>query len=165
MTTDMTAGLSFAFAPGYAPGVALHPNTLLAPSDVARAWGMSSANVTLMIREGRLPAERDEETGRYGIRAAELDRRPIVTEIDGPASQLRKASKEQVAELRRRSKILGAAESKRLAAEQERNAYIVELYEAGVDPIDIGRQLPGEFGAEHMHRSTVHRIIREYRRE
>lgn len=156
-------------APSYPPGMPLDPNTPLAPSDVARAWGMSPANVTLMIRDGKLPAERDEETGRYSILAAELSRRPIVVEIDGPAAEAGKVTPDEAAELARLQAVLDEAEQARRDAEQARDAYIAYLAdsegEVRRDPIDVGRYLPGDprRRAEHMHRSTVHRIVAEQR--
>jgi len=156
-------------APSYPPDMPLDPDTWLAPSDVARAWGMSPANVTLMIRDGKLPAERDEETGRYSVKAAELSRRPIVVEIDGPAAEAGKVAPEEAAELQRRQAVIDEAERALADAIQDRDAYIAYLAdsegEVRRDPIDVGRYLPGDprRRAEHMHRSTVHRIVAEQR--
>lgn len=158
------------FATSYPPAMPLDPDTLLAPSDVALAWGMSTSNVTLLIRDGKLPADRDEETGRYWIRAAELAARPVVNEIDGPAEAAGKVTAEEAAELARLQAALDEAERVRLECEQERDAYIAYLADSEGDgprrdPIDVGRYLPGDQRrrAEHMHRSTVHRIVREQR--
>lgn len=155
-------------APGYSPDMPLDPDTLLAPSDVARAWGMSTSNVTLMIRDGKLPAEQDEK-GRYSIKAAELAARPIVVEIDGPAAEAGRVTAEEAAELQRLQSALDEAEQARRDAEQARDAYIAYLADSDGDvrrdPIDVGRYLPGDprRRAEHMHRSTVHRIVSEQR--
>jgi hypothetical protein len=157
-----------ASAPGYPPDMPLDPDTLLAPSDVARAWGMSTGNVTLMIRDGKLPAERDEQ-GRYSIKAAELSARPIVVEIDGPAAEAGKVTPEEAAELQRRQAVIDEAEQALADAIQDRDAYVAYLAdsegEVRRDPIDVGRYLPGDprRRAEHMHRSTVHRIVAEQR--
>ena len=155
-------------APSYPPAMPLNPRTRLAPSDVARAWGMSAANVTLMIRDGKLPAEQDEK-GRYSILAAELSRRPIVEDIDGPAAEAGKVTSEEAKQLKLLQYKVDQAETALGNAIQARDAYIAYLAdsegEVGRDPIDVGRYLPGDprRRAEHMHRSTVHRIVAEQR--
>lgn len=155
-------------ASGYSPDMPLDPETLLAPSDVARAWGMSTSNVTLMIRDGKLPAEQDEK-GRYFIKAAELNARTIVVEIDGPAAEAGKVTPDEAAELARLQDAITEAERAVVDAVQARDAYVAYLAdsegEVRRDPIDVGRYLPGDprRRAEHMHRSTVHRIVAEQR--
>lgn len=156
-------GSSTPFGAGYAPAVALDPDTILSPADVARAWGMSPAAVRNMIIAGNLPAEPDER-GRYQIRAAELDRRPVVTEVE-PVANLGKVPVQTVARLHRLHNNYAGMVNEAKQALEERDRYIAELVEQGYSPTEIGRQLPGEGDAEHMSRSTVNRLYEKYRSE
>jgi hypothetical protein len=167
--TILADGEGVGFATSYPLRVPLTQKTRLAPSDVARAWGMTPANVTLMIRDGKLPAERDEETGRYTVLAKHLSMRPIVEEIDGPAAEADKVTAAEAAELKRRQAAIDKAEKALEDARQHRDAYIAYLAdsqgEVRRDPIDVARYLPGDASrrAKQMHRSTVHRIVNEQR--
>ena len=156
-------GSSTPFGAGYAPAVALDPDTILSPPDVARAWGMSPAAVRNMIIAGDLPAEQDER-GWYQIRAAELDRRPVVAEVE-PAAKLGKVTPEIAERLRQLDTAAAELLEQHRAAMRERDTFIASLVEQGYSPTDIGRQLPGEGDAEHMSRSTVNRLHKEYRSE
>lgn len=156
-------GSSTPFGAGYAPAVALDPDTILSPPDVARAWGMSPAAVRNMIIAGDLPAEQDER-GWYQIRAAELDRRPVVAEVT-PAAELRKVTPEVAQRLHELHNAYADLVNRAKEALEARDRYIAELVAQKYGPTDIGRQLPGEGDAEHMSRSTVNRLYEKYRSE